>query len=621
DLPYQVNKARLIEKIDEQVKSKRIQGVSFVRDESDRNDPVRIVIELKRDANPNVTLNQLYSSTQLQDAFNANMLALVPDANGVLTPQTVTLRDCLTLYINHQKDVILRRTRFDLDRAEARLHIIEGLRKAIDIINEVIRVIRAAANEPAAREALSENFGFSERQAQHIVDMRLGRLTGLERDKLEAEHAELVERITHLRRILVEEALLVETVRNELIDIRDRYGDERRTSIDPFEDEEIMDEDLIPVEDVVVTLTHFGYVKRLPTDTYQMQHRGGRGVTAMQTREDDYAEVMLVTSTHSTLLFLTDKGRGYILRAWQIPSAGRQARGTAIVNLLQLEGDEKVETMLPIPDFDTECYLTFATRSGQVKKTHLSEFTNINRRGIIAINLREDDALLSAILTHEDDDLFLVTHKGSAIRFSAADVRPTGRASQGVRGIRLADDDYVAGFLRIDPAKKLLLVTENGFGKRTDLSEFRVQNRGGSGVLCYRLTSRTGNLAGIGLVKNDDDLILLNDNGVIIRMPVEEIPVLGRVTQGVTLMRTRDGLIVDGAVVPSEDNTDDIVGEAVCSAATRPVSARAKDDAEDIEQADIKSDADDDTDDNIDYDVHDDVDNDSDYEGEDDSDL
>ncbi|MBP8989970.1 MAG: DNA gyrase subunit A [Clostridia bacterium] len=557
DLPYMVNKARLLERIAQLVKEKKIEGISDLRDESDRSDPVRIVIELKKDANANVVLNQLYKNTQLQDAFNANMLALVPDEFGRFEPKVLNLLEALQYYIAHQKDVVYRRTQFDLEKAEARRHIVEGLRLAIDHIDEVISIIRGSRTEETAKERLMDRFAFTDKQAQHIVDMRLGRLTGLERDKLEDEYRDLCEKIDSYRRILTNESLLLQIIKEELIQVRDRFADERRTRIDPEEDEELDDESLIQEENIVITLTHFGYIKRMPMDTYSIQHRGGRGISGMQTRDEDFAETVLTTSTHDILLFFTNKGRVFRLKGYQIPETSRQARGTASVNLLQLDGGEKIKTVIPIHSFEQEGGLLMATRSGLVKKTKLSEYVNISKSGLIAINLRKGDELVGVQLVTDASDVILVTKKGMAIRFSEDQVRFTGRNTQGVRGIQLEDDDEVIGMVTTMPDKTLLVVSERGFGKRTELSEYRSQTRGGKGLITYRPAEKTGLLTGAALVSDDQDVILIDDSGVLIRIPAAEIPVLSRITQGVTLMRTGAGQVADIAVVSPEANDDE----------------------------------------------------------------
>lgn len=559
DLPYMVNKARLIEKIADLVKDKRIEGISDIRDESDRNEAVRIVVELKKDANANVVLNQLYKHSALQDAFNANMLALVPDEQGRLEPKTITILDALTHYIRHQEDVVLRRTRFDLEKAEARQHIVEGLLIAIDNIDEVIAIIRASHTEDQAKTRLSERFGFTEKQAQHIVDMRLGRLTGLEREKLETEHKDLQDKIDYFRRVIQDDALLHEIIKKEILTVRAKFSDDRRSEIIAGEDEDIDDESLIREEEVVVTLTHLGYVKRLPVDTYRSQHRGGRGVTGLSTREEDFVEKIITTSTHATLLCFTNRGRVFRLKGYQVPEASRQAKGTAIVNLLQLEGSEKVKTVIPVDTFEQDAYLMMATMEGVVKKSLLSDYAKINKGGLIAINIREDDELVGAQLTDGKQEIALVTRRGMSIRFSEDDVRSTGRNTMGVRGISLRHDDRVIGMAPIVDGLNLLVVSENGFGKRTEMDEYRTQTRGGKGLMTYKITDKTGPLVRIALVDENQDLILINDNGVVIRLAVFEIPILSRVTQGVTLMRSKDGKIVDIAVVEHEEPEDEAV--------------------------------------------------------------
>ena len=549
DLPYMVNKARLIERIADLVKEKKVEGISDIRDESDRNEAVRIVIELRKDANANVVLNQLYKNSQLQDAFNANMLALVPDELGRLEPKTITLMDALTHYIRHQEDVIRRRTRFDLEKAEARKHIVEGLLKAIDHIDEVIAIIRSSRTEDQAKQRLSERFEFSEKQAQHIVDMRLGRLTGLEREKLEAEYRDLEEKIAYFQKILADEGLLHDVIKTEITAVRNRYADVRRTAIEAGEDDDIDDESLIQEEEVVVTLTHLGYVKRLPIDTYKSQHRGGRGISGLATREEDFVENIITTSTHAVLLCFTNRGRVFRLKGYQVPEASRQAKGTAIVNLLQLDGEEKVKTVIPVSNFEEGGFLMMATRNGVVKKTELMEYARINKSGLIAVNLREDDELVGVRLTDGECDIVLVTRKGMSIRFGEDDVRDTGRNTMGVRGITLSDDDEVIGMAPIIEGHNLLVVSEKGFGKRTEMDEYRVQTRGGKGLITYRVAEKTGPLVQLALVDDSKDIMLINDSGIVIRLSAAEIPVLSRVTQGVTLMRTRDARVVDIAVV------------------------------------------------------------------------
>jgi DNA gyrase subunit A len=566
DLPFMVNKARLIEKMAELVKDKKIEGISDVRDESDRSEAVRIVIELKKDANANLVLNQLYKHSALQDAFNANMLALVPDEQGRLEPKMITLLDALQHYIRHQEDVVRRRTLFDLEKAEARKHIVEGLLKAIDYIDEVIAIIRSSRTEDQAKLRLSERFIFSEKQAQHIVDMRLGRLTGLEREKLEAEYKDLEAKIDYFRKVLGDEKLLHEIIKSEIIAVKAKFADPRRSEIIAGEDEDIEDESLILEEEVVITLTHFGYVKRLPVDTYRSQHRGGRGVTGLATREEDYVENIITTSTHATLLCFTNRGRVFRLKGYQVPEASRQAKGTAIVNLLQLDGGEKVKTVIPVSSFESGGYLTMATREGVVKKTELIDYSRINKGGLIAVNIRDNDELIGARLTDGKQEIVLVTRKGMSIRFAEEDVRSTGRNTMGVRGISLRDEDEVIGMAPIVEGQNLLVVSEKGFGKRTELSEYRIQTRGGKGLMTYRITEKTGPLVQISLVDDSKDILLINDNGIVIRLSSAEIPILSRVTQGVTLMRTRDCKIVDIAVIDHEEEDveeEDIVDEGL----------------------------------------------------------
>lgn len=555
ELPYQVNKARLIERIAQLVKEKRIEGISDLRDESDRNG-MRIVIELKRDANANVVLNQLYTFTQMQDTFSVNMLALVPTPEGKFEPKILNLKEVITHYIRHQEDVIRRRTRYDLEKAEARAHILEGLRIAIDNLDEVIQIIKGSANEALAKENLIARFGFSDKQAQAIVDMRLGRLTALEREKLEAEYRELEEKIAYYRDVLAKPELVYGIIKDELTEIKQKYGDERRTSI-TTDETEIDVEDLIEDEPVVVTLTQFGYIKRTSSDAYKSQKRGGKGVSGLTTREDDYVVDMFTTTTHQYLMFFTNKGRAYKLRAWQIPEAGRHARGTAIVNLLELEPDEKINAFIRLNGDEKDAYLVMATRQGMIKKTPLDEYANVRKSGIQAITLREGDELIETRLTDGDQDIILITRNGMCIRFREKDVRPMGRTSMGVIGIRLEDDDEVIAMLKHVPNTTLLVVTQNGFGKRTDLEEYKVQGRGGKGILTYKITEKTGPLVGAVAANEDDDLLLISTDGTIIRMHVNEISVLSRVTQGVTLMRTTE----DNRVVSLARLTSDVKHE------------------------------------------------------------
>ena len=541
-LPYQVNKANLIKTISDLSKERKIEGISECRDESDRKDRVRVVIELKRDANPQVVLNQLFKHTQMQTTFGIIMLALV---NGV--PKILTLRQCLDCYIDHRKDVILRRTQFDLDKALARAHILEGLKIALDNIDEVINIIRNSYDD--AKERLMERFGLTDIQAQAILDMRLRTLSGLQREKIEEEYNQLMELIAHLRDILNSERLVYDIIKEELLEIKDKFGDERKTKIVAAEGE-IDVEDLIKEEQTVVALTHFGYIKRMPIDTYKSQRRGGKGITGIATREDDFVKQIFTASTHDTILFFTNKGKLYHLRGYEIPEAGRTAKGTAIVNLLSLDAGEKVSAVIPIQNFAEGKYLLMATKNGLIKKTALKEYDSTRKTGLQGITLKEDDELIGVRLTDGEDNVVLVTRNGMCITFDEKDVRPIGRVSQGVIGIRLDEDDEVIGMESVISGGKatLLAITENGFGKRTELDEYRVQNRGGKGVVTYKITPKTGKLVGVRIASEEDDVMLITDTGTIIRINVKDISVLGRSTQGVTLMRTSDG----GKVVSME---------------------------------------------------------------------
>lgn len=540
EIPYMVNKARLVEKIADLVKDKKIDGISFIQDESGREEPVRIVIDLKRDANPNVVLNQLYKNTQLQESFSVNMVAIVPTEDKMYEPRTLNLKQVIDYYIAHQEDVIRRRTKFELDKAEARAHILEGLKIALDNLDEVIRIIRNSKTESVAKEKLSERFGFSDKQSQAIVDMRLGRLTGLEREKLESEYNELLEKIKYFRDVLANEILVHQIIKDELTVIKNKYADERRTKIEIDEDE-IDIEDLIQEQESVITMTHFGYIKRLPADTYKSQRRGGKGIIGLSTREEDFVKNLFVTSTHHFIMFFTNKGRVYRLKAYEIPESGRQAKGTAIVNLLQLNGDEKVTTVIPIQEYKEGLYLVMATKNGLVKKTDLMEYDSIRKGGLAAVSLRENDELIDVKLTDGNQDIILSTVNGMAIRFNETDARPIGRVSQGVKGMELDEGDFIIGMEVCTDNTTLLVVTENGFGKRTELDEYKVQTRGGKGVLTYRITEKTGKSIGMLLVSEDDDIMLISSDGTIIRMKVNEISILGRATQGVTLMRMSEG--------------------------------------------------------------------------------
>ena len=547
-LPYQVNKANLIKAISDLSKEKKIEGISECRDESDRKDRVRVVIELKRDANAQVVLNQLFKHTQMQTTFGIIMLALV---NG--EPKILTLRQCLDCYIAHRKEVILRRTQFDLDKALARAHILEGLKIALDYIDEVIQIIRSSYDD--AKERLMERFGLSDIQAQAILDMRLKTLSGLQREKIEEEYKQLMELIEHLRAILNSEKLVFDIIKEELTEIKEKFGDERKTKIVAAEGE-IDLEDLIKEEQCVVALTHFGYIKRMPIDTYRSQKRGGKGITGIATREEDFVKQIFTASTHDTILFFTNKGKLYKLRGYEIPEAGRTAKGTAIVNLLSLDPGEKVSAVIPIQNFAEGKYLLMATKNGLIKKTALKEYDTARKTGLQGITLKDEDELIGVRLTDGEDNVVLVTKNGLCITFDEKDVRPIGRVSQGVIGIRLDEDDEVIGMESVIVGGKatLLAITENGFGKRTELEEYRVQKRGGRGVITYKITPKTGKLVGVRIATKDDDVMLITDTGTIIRLKVEDISILGRSTQGVTLMRTNDG----GKVVSIETLTPDI---------------------------------------------------------------
>ncbi len=551
-LPYQVNKAKLIENIAALVREKRIEGIGEIRDESDREHKVRVVVELKRDANANVILNQLYKFTQMQITFGIIMLALV---NG--EPKILTLRQCLDHYINHRKDVVVRRTKFELDKALARAHILEGLRIAIDNIDEVINIIRNSYDD--AKEKLMDRFGLSDIQAQAILDMRLKTLSGLQREKIEEEYKQLMELIAHLREILNSERLVCEIIKEELIEIREKFGDERKTKIVAAEGDFEL-EDLIKEEQCVITLSHFGYIKRMPIDTYKSQRRGGKGITGMTTKEDDFVKQIFTASTHDTILFFTNKGKLYKLKGYQIPESGRTAKGTAIVNLLKLDSGEKVSTIIPIQNFAEGKYLLMGTKSGLIKKTPLNEYDSSRTTGLLAIALKDDDELIDVRLTDGQDNIVMVTKKGLAITYSEKDVRSVGRTAQGVIGIRLDDGDEVIGMESIIVGSKatLLSITEHGFGKRTELDEYRVQNRGGRGVLTYKITPKTGDIVGIRIATGEEDVMLITDKGTIIRLKVEDISVLGRSTQGVTLMRTNDGgKVVSIELINSENETEE----------------------------------------------------------------
>ena len=547
-LPYQVNKAKLIKNISELVKDKKIEGISEVRDESDRKERVRVVIELKRDANAQVVLNQLYKHTQMQDTFGIIMLALV---NG--EPKILTLKQCMEYYIDHRKEVVLRRTKFELDKAEARAHILEGLKIALDNIDEVIEIIRSSYDD--AKERLMKRFGLSDIQAQSILDMRLKTLSGLQREKIENEYDELMKLIAYLKDVLSSEKLVFDIIKKELIEVKEKFGDSRKTKIVAAEGEfEI--EDLIKEEQTVIALTHFGYIKRMPIDTYKSQKRGGKGITGMATREEDFVKQIFTASTHDTLLFFTNKGKVYRLRGYERPEAGRTARGTAIVNILSLDRGEKISAVITISNFAEGKYLLMATKNGMIKKTALSEYNSVRKSGLQAITLKDEDELIDVRMTDGQDNVVLVTHQGLCITFGEKDVRPIGRVGQGVIGIKLNDGDNVIGMEPIIAGSKatLLAITENGFGKRTELDEYRVQTRGGKGVITYKTTPKTGKIVGIRIATDDEDVMLITNTGTVIRLKVKDISVLGRATQGVTLMRTKDNC----KVVSIETLTPDI---------------------------------------------------------------
>lgn len=550
-LPYQVNKARLIENIANLVKEKRIEGISDVRDESDRKAMVRIVIELKRDANAQVVLNKLYKFTQLEATFGIINLALVNDV-----PKILNLKELIEIFVAHRRDVVIRRTKFELAKAEARLHILEGLRIAIDNIDEVISIIRNSYDD--AKEKLMERFGLSEIQAQSILDMRLRTLQGLQREKIEEEYQNLLAFAEECRAILASEQKQYAIIKEELEEVNKKFGDERKTKIVP-DSGEINIEDLIKEEESIITLTHFGYVKRLPVDTYKTQNRGGRGVSGMTTREEDFVKEIFTASTHDNILFFSNKGKLYQLKGYEIPEASRTARGTAIVNLLALEQSEKITAIIPVKEFVDDAYLIMGTKSGMIKKTKLTEYETARKNGLNAITLKDDDKLISVRLSNGVSDIAMVSKKGLAIIFDEKDVRPTGRTSMGVKGINLNKDDEVISMDTIVDQNNysLLTITENGFGKRTDISEYRKQNRAGKGILTYRVTGRTGNIIGARTVDGSEDVVLITSKGVIIRIKVKDVSTLGRATQGVTLIRTNDGSKVVAIEVIEPDEEDD----------------------------------------------------------------
>ena len=535
ELPYMVNKANLIIKIAELVKLKKVDGITDIRDESNR-EGVRVVIELRKDANANVILNQLYKHTQLQDTFGVIMIALVNQE-----PKVMNLLDMLKYYIKHQEDVVTRRTKYDLNKAEERDHILQGLLKALDFIDEVISIIRSSQNTQIAKERLKERFELSEPQAQAIVDMRLRALTGLEREKLENEHMELQKKIEELKRILGDEKLLLGVIKEEIMVISEKYGDDRRSKIG-YDESDISLEDMIPNENTVIALTNLGYIKRMTVDNFRAQNRGGKGIKGMQTIEDDFIEDLLMTTTHHYLNFFTSLGRVYRLKAYEIPEAGRTARGTAIVNLLQMAPEEKITAMIPIREYDDGMNLFMVTKKGIVKKTSMMEFSNIRKKGLAAISLKDDDELIEVKSTKEDSEIFLVTRQGMCIRFKETDVRATGRSSMGVIGMNLSDGDDIIGMQLQSQGDSLLIVSENGLGKRTYMNEFNVQNRGGKGIKCYKVTEKTGNVVGVKAVVDENEIMMITTEGIIIQLRMQDISTLGRVTSGVKMMDLEDGV-------------------------------------------------------------------------------
>ena len=541
ELPYLVNKARLIEKIAELVRDKKIDGITDLNDHSSR-EGMRICIDLRRDANANVVLNQLYKHTQLQDTFGVIMLCLV-SVNVSLQPKVLTLPEMLEHYLAHQEDVVTRRTKYDLNKAQERAHILEGLLKALDNIDEVISIIRAARNVQIAKQELMERFELTDVQAQAIVDMRLRALTGLEREKLEAEYAELMEKIRKLQAILADRNTLLRVIREEILAIAEKYGDDRRTSIG-FDAYDISMEDMIPRENTVITMTKLGYIKRMTVDNFRSQNRGGRGIKGMQTLDDDYIEELMMTTTHHYVMFFTNTGRVYRLKAYEIPEAGRTARGTAIINLLQLMPGERITSVIPISKFEEGHYLMMATRKGLVKKTPIRDYANVRKVGLAAISLRDDDELIEVKATDDKKDIILITKYGQCIRFKETDVRSTGRVSMGVRGINLLDGDEVVAMQLNTQGYYLLVVSENGMGKRTSVSEFTCQNRGGKGVKCYKITEKTGNVIGAKAVNEENEIMMITTEGIIIRLQCSDISILGRITSGVKLINLSDGVTV-----------------------------------------------------------------------------
>ena len=553
ELPYLVNKARLIEKIAELVRDKKIDGITDLNDHSSR-EGMRICIDLRKDANANVVLNQLYKHTQLQDTFGVIMLCLVA-VNGSLQPKVLTLPEMLKYYLAHQEDVVTRRTKYDLNKAQERAHILEGLLKALDNIDEVIRIIRGSRSVQVAKQELMDRFELTDVQAQAIVDMRLRALTGLEREKLEAEYAELMEKIRKLKAILADRNTLLRVIREEILAISEKYGDDRRTAIG-FDAYDISMEDMIPRENTVITMTKLGYIKRMTVDNFRSQNRGGRGIKGMQTLDDDYIEELMMTTTHHYVMFFTNTGRVYRLKAYEIPEAGRTARGTAIINLLQLMPGERITAVIPISKFEEGHYLMMATRKGLVKKTPIQDYANVRKIGLAAISLRDDDELIEVKATDDKKDIILVTKYGQCIRFKENDVRSTGRVSMGVRGINLLDGDEVVAMQLNTQGYYLLVVSENGMGKRTSISEFTCQNRGGKGVKCYKITEKTGNVIGAKAVNEENEIMMITTEGIIIRLQCSDISILGRITSGVKLINLSEGVTVASFAKVREKDED-----------------------------------------------------------------
>ncbi|MCH5186289.1 MAG: DNA gyrase subunit A [Oscillospiraceae bacterium] len=557
ELPYQVNKARLHEKIAELVRDGKIDGISGLRDESDK-DGIRFVIELKRDANANIVLNNLYKYTQMQETFGAIMLALV--GNDQKQPKILNLREMIDYYIAHQEEVITRRTRFELKKAEEHAHLLEGYRTAIDNITEIVEIIRSSKNIPESKERLTERFDLDDIQSTAIVEMRLGRLTGMERDKIDEDYRKTTENIEDYKDILANRQRVLDIIKTDLTEIKAKYGDERRSEIS-FDVNEIDIEDLIDEEEIIITLTHMGYVKRMPVTTYRSQRRGGRGISGVTTKEEDFVEQLITTSTHNTMLFFTTKGMVYKLKGYQLPEAGRQAKGSAIVNLLPLESDEKISATIAVADFEDGKYLTFITKKGMIKKTDLMDYSKIRNGGLRAIELNEGDELIKVSITDDTKDIIVGTHEGMAIRFKETDVRPTGRITRGVRAVRLNENDYVVGASIAEENSTLLVVTENGYGKKTDLGEYRMQSRGGKGIFTYKITDKTGCVAGMNTVTDNDDIMMITSEGIVIRLSTEDISTFGRQTQGVRLMKLDDNVkVVSIALAAKEEESEDDAG-------------------------------------------------------------